>query len=471
MPINDKDLRAQQTVSRRRDDWPQANRPAMNATRQHDASRLYFIVRSEMLDGGVIEAQVVARLRAQATLLTDTSIKLLFLEPARVAFGAKARRTLRGYRAMWPEGDIAVVPFVSRFGERGVGRALALYIARERFSSRPLIFHCRGAAATVTAHHARGLLGRGRVVFDLRGAGPYETAHRFGFPFADDLSAAAECSYRETLAQEREAASVSDFLLTVSHPMRDYAVRMLSASADKIRVTPSSVEGLTFDTGRRGYVRRKWGVSDSAPVFVYSGRLGPERLPDHMFRLFARVLEQRPDALLVLLVYRYDFEDLDARLASHRVSAARVITANCSRDEVMDYLSGADVGIFFCEPALRFEVALPIKFAEYVSAGLSLVANSVATEVAEIVRSRRLGWIIDDGLVPRELDVAVRQMLCEIDAGRLEARARALACCSDLFLSTRQVPAIRHAYGLLSTVPPAESLSAQAAGISKPVAF
>lgn len=409
--------------------------------------RVHYVVQSEMLDGGVIESQIVARARAQARLFPESSVSIRFLEPARTALSPRARNTLRHYRSMWREGAIHVVPFVSRLGARATGSMLALSLARERFAREAPVFHCRGPVATLSAHGARLALGRGRVVFDLRGAATYETAHRFGAPQGQSLSPKGQHAVDTALRQELTGAAVADFVITVSPGMKEYAERNLGLSPDRILVVPSCVEELTYSDEARSRARQRWGVEPATPVFIYSGRIGPERLPDHMFRVFSAAARLRPDARLVLLLYRNDLDSLPARLAAAGIRPDHVVTETLGRDEAAASLAGADLSLFFCEPALRFDVALPIKMAEYLAAGTSLIVNSVARDVATIVRERRVGGIIDHDATDGALTQGITELLNHIGADRNAARQRALDACADLFLWERHAASLRRAYG------------------------
>src|SRR5262245_22998646 len=203
-------------------------------------TRLYYVVQSEMLTGGVIESQILAALRAQAAAPGQPPTTLVFLEPLRVAWSRAARRTLRFFRGLWPQGRIVLLPFVGRLGgERAPAYSLLSYLRWRERDGADLVFHCRGSGATWTAHLARRALGRGRVIFDLRGHHPFETIHRLGHPDPASLPPAVERSYRLTLQRERQAAAAADQLFTVSPGLVTYAVEDLGVPAERVLVVPN----------------------------------------------------------------------------------------------------------------------------------------------------------------------------------------------------------------------------------------
>jgi glycosyltransferase involved in cell wall biosynthesis len=413
-------------------------------------SRVFFIVQAEMLTGGVIEAQVVASLRSQSRAAGAPRVTVLFLEPARVAFSAAARRTLRLYRSLWPDGDLRIVPYVGRLGRDGPARFLTVYLIKQRLTRGKLVFHCRGAEATWTAHLTRQALGRGTVVFDVRGHSPFETIHRLGCPWVAELTASARRGYEIAVGLDARAARVADRIFVVSPGLKDYVVDTFGRVESDVDVVPSCVDAVAFESGARGRLRAEWGVSDTAPIVAYAGRLGVERQPALMFRLFRAMLDLRPDARLLLFLYRNDIEDLNAALAAASVPKDAVIVEQAARDEVVARLSGADCGLLFCEPADRYRTWFPIKFPEYLSAGLGVIVNSLVGSLPALVRARRVGWVIDEPWDQAGIERCARDVVSALESEREDLRARAIDACTDLYLWRNYVPTIHQAYGLTS---------------------
>jgi glycosyltransferase involved in cell wall biosynthesis len=422
-----------------------------NGDRGRSQVKIFYLVQTEMLTGGVIEAQVIGALRGHSRSAGQPETKLIFLEPARVAFGRRARATLGELRRSWPDGKMVVVPYVSRVGPSSAGKFLAAYLAAERYSSSEIVFHCRGPEASLTAAVARRLLGKGRIVFDVRGPSAEEAIHRLGHPWPNDMPAPVDRAYRQGLEKDAAAARVADRVFTVSEGLKRYAVERLAVAEEKVLVVPSCVEDLAFDPAWRDRARAEWGVAGSAPVLVYSGRLGREREPEHMLRLLRAVLRVRPDAKLVLLSYLNQLTDLGALLSRSGVPESAVLVRQYPRDEVVRMLGGGDVGLLFCEPAARYEDWFPIKFPEYLSAGLPVALNSLVGDLPGLVERRGVGWVVDVDLDEVELNRRAEEIAAQVTTERDRLRERALAVCSELYMWRTYVPSIRRAYGLASS--------------------
>jgi glycosyltransferase involved in cell wall biosynthesis len=411
--------------------------------------KLFFVVRSEMMTGGVIEAQVIASLRAQAETPGQPETRLVFLEAANEVKKTEVRAKFREFQSFWPGGRMSLIPFVGRLGgDEAPGHALALALAREKLTKNELVFHCRGPQATLDAAVARRWLGRGRIVFDVRGASAYENMHRHGYPFRDNLPPEVERDFQKNLALDAKAAQAADELFVVSPGLKDYAVKLLGVAPERVTVVPSCVGAKSYSDENRRAARERWGARDDAPVLLYSGRLGPERLPDLMFRLFRAMLDANPAARLVILSYLNQLGNLAALRDAAGVPEASVLVDELTRDEVVKTLPGADVAALFLEPALRFQLAAPIKLAEYLGAGLPLAVSETFDWIPDLLRERGCGWGLQPKITDAEMRETARRICEQVAQDRAGLRERALAICEEHFVWPVYVPKIRRAYGL-----------------------
>src|SRR4051794_32431663 len=113
---------------------------------------VWVVVTNEMLTG-VIPSQVLAPARAHVAAFPNLKLRIIFLEPARVALSNRARRRLEELRQMWPAGEMAVCPYVGRLGSFAPALSIRLAIEVGGRASTPAVFHCRGPEATIQAAH------------------------------------------------------------------------------------------------------------------------------------------------------------------------------------------------------------------------------------------------------------------------------------------------------------------------------
>jgi glycosyltransferase involved in cell wall biosynthesis len=412
-------------------------------------ARLVYVVQSEMYTGGVIESQVVAAMRARSEIPGHPESKIVFLEPHQT-FRRSDRRIIMGhYRNMWPTGNFAVAPFVGRWP---TSPSLALRSATLSFGRGRdlLLVHARGPEATLTGHHYRRHHPNSRLIFDSRGHSAFEALFRLQRANPSATDDERKFVFEKALALDQRAAAVADHVVGVAPGLCRYIVEDLGKDPSDVTEIPNGIERLSFSQEARLGWRRKWGIDDDAVVVMYSGRMGAERCPELMVAMFRSLQRRVPNARLVVLTYLNETAEFHALLRRYDVDPALVVLTSLSRDESVDALSAGDMGVLFLEDAPRFTIAAPIKFAEYLAAGLRVVLTP--GDLATIVESRGLGWVIPHSSNP-EVDASqvagmARFFTESTAADRTEARDRALSYCADRYLWSNMQDKLLRAYGL-----------------------
>ncbi len=411
-------------------------------------ARVVYVGLGEILGGGVVASQVVGPARAHARLHPDTDVRVVFLEGGRAVVSRPVRAAIRALRALWPEGRMAVVPYVGRLGRNAPGRSLALYVRASMRGGGAPAFIARNSRAALAAAHARDAVGGGRVLMDLHGHEPWEAVLRLGFRGDRDLPARERHVFDRARATDREGARRSDAVTGVTEGLVDYAVEELGAARETAACVPNCVEDLSWSPEDRRAARARWGTG-AAPILIYSGRLGPERLPDVMLGLLAAARRRAPEARLVLLTYLDELPDLRSRMAAMGVPEHAVVRESLDRDGARRALSGGDAGICLYEPAPRYlRYGCPIKVPEYLAAGLALAVDRSVTWVADLVERDAPGVVLPANPSAEDLDGAAAALLELAGPRREEARARALDACRARFLWSAHLPVVRRLLGI-----------------------
>ena len=169
-----------------------------------------------------------------------------------------------------------------------------------------------------------------------------------------------------------------------------------------------------------GDFRTRFNVPDSARIFIYQGMFGKARGTDRLLELFSRL---DPDAAhLVLMGFgeNADQAEVDACVARHRNIHYQPAV---SREWIISYTTGADVGLLIVENApLSYRYALPNKFFEYAHAGVPILVSDNFELLSKTIRDEGLGWSQPyHGVEASILD------LTKTDLGPFRARAREFA--------------------------------------------
>ncbi|MEV6487849.1 glycosyltransferase [Actinoplanes sp. NPDC051633] len=240
-------------------------------------------------------------------------------------------------------------------------------------------------ANDVTMIHAAALSvarmrARGRKVAWLYDAHEY-------VPGIDSWKPAEARAYR---AVEKEFIPQADAVVTVSPEIAGLlrADYRLARTPLVVRNTP--IREAVGRTEPKPSVRANCGLPDDVPLLVYSGWLAPERglgtavtaLPDlpgvHLAIVSGRDTPQRRQLL--------------ARARDLGVADRVHVVPYVPQYAVPDYLSTADLGLICSLRTLNYEISLPTKLAEYLHAGVPVVASDVRT-LGAFVREHGVGEV------------------------------------------------------------------------------
>jgi glycosyltransferase involved in cell wall biosynthesis len=274
----------------------------------------------------------------------------------------------------------------------------------------------------VHARDAVNRIGGGRVLFDLRGHGPWETLHRLGGESLETADEKARRGHERALAMDRRAVRCADHVVCVSEGLRDYAVEDLGAASSQVDVLPSCTAGPTFDEGDREDARRQWGVGDE-PVLIFSGRLAPERLPELMVRSLVAARRIHGEAKLVILSDRGAVTELETHARAAGLPPEAVLTESCDRETAVRRLSGGDVALLFLADLPRFRgIAHPIKTGEYLAAGLPIVVNDTVGFVPSMLERNRCGATVTTDAGLDDFAHRIRPLLTDMDTPHRRSR-------------------------------------------------
>lgn len=399
-----------------------------------------FVVLNEMLTG-VVPSQVVAPARAYAAALPDVAFRVAFLEPARVVSRSGTRRRLDALRRLWPEGAVGLYPYIGRLGDAAPAITLEA-VARAAGARRGrIVFHCRGPEATLQAARVASRLEDARVVFDARGASGPEAVVRLAARDGEVPSNVAAAAYEWGASLDRRAAERADAVVAVSEPLLRDLVG--DGHGRESGVVPCCVDRPLFTRDARRTIRESLGLADEL-LLVHTSTEARWEAFDQVVALFRAVRARRAARLLFLTTLAPDV--VTSALAAADPLRGDVIVRRAEAHEVPGYLSSADVGVLLRRLNDAQRVASPIKFAEYLGAGLALAVTRGVGAIGDVVEREGLGVVVDADTTDFR---AAAEALLRILGGEPEClRRRAVRVCEERYSWQRYVPVISRMYGL-----------------------
>jgi glycosyltransferase involved in cell wall biosynthesis len=198
--------------------------------------------------------------------------------------------------------------------------------------------------------------------------------------------------HRAQVALEQEFASSADAVVTVSDDLADLLVAAhglttrptVVPNTPQLSVTPVDRAGAMTDTDGPS-VRRSCGLTSEQPLLVYSGAVNPAR----GLLTAVEALRRLPDVHLALVVSQAKHTDphvleLRAVAATLGVDDRLHLLPYVDVDQIVGFLSSADVGLIPIQHYPNHEISLITKFYEYSHARLPIVVSDVKAMSATV---------------------------------------------------------------------------------------
>jgi glycosyltransferase involved in cell wall biosynthesis len=289
----------------------------------------------------------------------------------------------------------------------------ARHVVRLRRADEIDFVHCRSYIPALMAWLA-AWIAPGSYLYDIRGFWAHEKLYKgrirnpLQFRVARWLEGRLYLDATAIVSLTHAGARIIRERLAAAPPRRKPSISIIPTCAD---LRPYAVA--------RGRLDRE------APLLVYSGSLGAGYLRDEVFQFFVRLRARMPGArLLVLSLTDRGFVIEGA--SRNGLMDEDFVLKSVKPAQVPAELMQCDVGLSFIKPDFSKIASCPTKLAEYLAAGLPVVANTGIGDVDETLTENRVGVVIASFDNPA-LDAAVEALIdCLADPGMIE-RARATA--------------------------------------------
>jgi glycosyltransferase involved in cell wall biosynthesis len=255
------------------------------------------------------------------------------------------------------------------------------------------IIHARGHVPTAMALLAR-MLGRAKLIFDIRGFMPEEYVDAGIWPAGGAL-------YRITKVVERRLLAAADAFVVLTYRAREILFPGCSTTdtlGRPLEVIPCCVDMTRFRESvpeARDAIRNKLNMNGRR-VLSYVGALGGWYLTSEMAD-FIRVARECDPAIfaLVLTQSATQAETFKSRLGQLGLSRGDYCVGAVSPSEVADYLAAADFAFCFIKPGHSKLASSPTKIGEFLASGLPVLCNSGIGDIDDLLITNRVGIVIE----------------------------------------------------------------------------
>lgn len=248
-------------------------------------------------------------------------------------------------------------------------------------------FHARGYLPAILLNYLKKINDI-KFVFDMRGA------------FVDEMKLINQLSEDNLKVKlwrmfERKTINNSDQIVVVSEQFNNYIESKYRAH--KINVIKNSIikEKLSINDYNKIRIqfRDELNIQDKL-VWIYSGSNFNWQLIDRAIELFAFATQKRSD-LFFLFLTRDDVTEITSKFVKCSISNDKYKILTVESKHVRNYLIASDLGILLRENNIINNVSHPLKYVEYLKAGLPVLISKNIGDTQDIVMNNKLGVVLN----------------------------------------------------------------------------
>ena len=371
---------------------------------------LVHIITSGEYKAPLLATQVFERAQMEATIQGSgkpDSVQVWIILPMREAyFDKNSKIIIDKLRSRCPDVQIKLVGGIGRINNWP--RKALLKKFRNSIKGR-VVYHCRGESSLYETILLRKLFPQDRFILDIRGYWPMEKFVDEDIYFIKDMTADQKERYGHYKNRLQSAMALADRVCTVSRPLRNYLIRHDNASESTV-VIPCCVKE-TIPGANRDKIRKELNLENKIALLYLGGTQKYQNLEEMVIPFFKSAIAQSDRAVGVFITQNKG--KMEAMLQAGNIDMDKVRLLSVSQDLVGDYLSAMDMGILFRVPSDLKDFYQPVKFGEYLSAGLPVILEEGTGEIGDYLDKYKIGFVVKlaGKATRKEMDTEVAETL------------------------------------------------------------
>lgn len=224
-------------------------------------------------------------------------------------------------------------------------------------------------------------------------------------PFARDLSR------KVVLKLSGAFCDRCDLVIVPTGVIRDIVAKNTKT---KVEVIPTGIDRKEFVSVDRGWLRRRYRISDQCKILLHLGRLGKEKNVAFLLQVYSEVVRKYSDTVFIIVGKGPESESLRELAHTMGIGEKVIFTGPLSREEVINSYAGADLFLF-----ASLTETQGLVLGEAKCAGLPAVAIS-ALGAAEMINDGEDGFLTSPD--KKEFTKRVLQLLDDDELRRQMAK-------------------------------------------------
>ena len=383
---------------------------------------IVHIVTSGEYKTPLVAAQVFDRAQVQATKDgpgKPASVSVWIIAPMRELLQKEAREIVTKLKVRCPAIKIKMIGGIGRLNNWPIPGTLKKL--RKSLQHRT-VYHCRGESSYDWAYLVKRSFPADAVALDIRGFTPLERFVNEGLFNVKDLSADQRKIYDEDVVRLKRAIQNSDAVLTVSEPLRKYLISHLDAPAETL-VVPCCVTSTISDTNRER-LRQELNIGNKTAILYLGGTQKYQHLEDLVLPFIRSAISSSENNVGVFITQNKD--KMLSLIRAFGIHGDKVAVISVEQSKVADYLTAMDIGLLLRAPNELNTFSQPVKFGEYLSAGLPVVVEEGTGDIASMLVRYETGYVVSlTGKQQRDFDNEVQNAVEWCRANNSAARKNA----------------------------------------------
>jgi len=195
---------------------------------------------------------------------------------------------------------------------------------------------------------------------------------------------------------ERKVYSSVDMILTITPKLSSYVIKM-GANPDRVKLLPVLVDTALFHPSPDPIkLRRKWGYAERDKIIVFIGTLSEFSGLDALIGKFSEVIEQVPEAKLLIVGDGPQRPKLEAIITETGLRKQVTITGLQSYSTMPQYINLAAICIAPFRPTGATRDIFPSKIVQYLACGKVVLATPLPGTLA-LISGEQQGVVYTDG--------------------------------------------------------------------------
>ena len=284
------------------------------------------------------------------------------------------------------------IPVLSQRGNLQKLKALA--VTEIKKTGKETLVHCRSYLPALVGLYLKEKYGT-KFIFDMRGFWADERVEGGIWRLKNPVHKTA---YKYFKRKEKELISKADYTVTLTETAKSIVNKWSPEKKLKIEVIPCCTDLSHFkirNEVEKFVIRKKLSVNADTFVLGYLGSLGTWYMLDEMFDFFIEFHKVNPASVLLFITHDKPEQILKVALKKN-ISKNCIIIKSAARNEVPEYVSTFNAGLFFIRPTFSKKGSSPTKMAEILACGIPVITNSGIGDSNEIISESACGIVLDN---------------------------------------------------------------------------